>query len=153
MRIRDMLTVERIVVGVEARSKKRALEHLSGVLASGVEDLGQAAVFTSLVGRERLGSTAIGHGVALPHGRVEGVTTAMGALLRLAEPVDFEADDGAPVDMLFGMLVPVDCGDEHLAALASVASVFDDADMRDRLRRASGPDQLLELMSGAVPGD
>lgn len=147
MKIPQLLTVGRIAVDVEARSKKRALELVAEALAADTTDLGQAAVFTSLIGRERLGSTAVGHGVALPHGRADGITDCIGAFIRLKDAVDFEADDGDPVDLVFGLLVPTVCGDEHLAALSAIAQCFDDGNLRESLRVAKDADEVLRLMS------
>jgi len=147
MNIPQLLTTARIAVDVEARSKKRALELVAEALAADTSALGQGAVFTSLIGRERLGSTAVGHGVALPHGRAEGITGCQGAFIRLKDPVDFEADDGDPVDLVFGLLVPTVCGDEHLAALSAIAQCFDDGNLRESLRAAKDADEVLRLMS------
>lgn len=147
MSLAGLLTAERIVCGVEARSKKRALELLADSLTRDDEDLGQGVAFTSLIGRERLGSTAVGHGVALPHGRVEGIDASRGAFVRLTAPVDFEAADGEPVDLLFGLLVPLDCSAEHLAALSTAAAVFDDNGLRDALRAAPDATAVLALLT------
>ena len=106
MQIIDIITSGRIVTGVQATSKKRALEMASELLAGSNEALGQAEVFGALLGREKLGSTGLGHGVALPHGRLASCEQPVGALLVLAEPIDFDAVDGQPVDLLFAMLVP-----------------------------------------------
>lgn len=151
MSLADLLTTDRIVCGVDARSKKRALELLAESLARGDDDLGQGVAFTSLIGRERLGSTAVGHGVALPHGRVDGIDASRGAFVRLTAPVDFEAADGEPVDLLFGLLVPAECGAEHLAALSAAAVVFDDPALRDALRHAPDSASVLSLLAGDGP--
>lgn len=148
MSLADLLTAGRIVCGAEARSKKRALELLAESLTRDDDDLGQGVAFTSLIGRERLGSTAVGHGVALPHGRVDGIDASRGAFVRLTAPVDFEAADGQPVDLLFGLLVPVECGAEHLAALSTAAAVFDDRRLRDALRAAPDAAAVLALLAG-----
>lgn len=146
MEIARLLPVSR-VADSEARSKKRALELLAESLASATTDLGQHSVFASLIGRERLGSTGIGHGVALPHGRVEGIDTCLGAFIRLREPIDFEAADGEPVDLLFGLLVPTACGDEHLAALSAIATRFGDEAVREAVRKAPDAATVHRLLT------
>lgn len=151
MSLADLLTAERIVCGAEARSKKRALELLAESLARGDDDLGQGVAFASLIGRERLGSTAVGYGVALPHGRVDAIDKSRGAFVRLTTAVDFEAADGEPVDLLFGLLVPTECGAEHLEALSAAAVAFNDPALRDALRHAPDPASVLSLLAGDDP--
>ena len=148
METSDLLAPERIACGVAATSKKRALESIATALAAGAETLEENEVLESLVKRERLGSTAVGHGVALPHGRVDGLTQSRGAFIRLAEPVDYDAADGIPVDLVFGIVVPQNCDEQHLAALAAVATRLDDAALRDALRATDDPQRALELLSG-----
>lgn len=143
MDLSRILAEERIDCASDARSKKRALEALSSLLAAGEDAIGQSAVFGALVGRERLGSTAVGHGVAIPHGRLDGLESVRGAFLRLNDPVDFEAADGEPVDLLIGLLVPSECGNEHLAVLAAVAARVADPDLLQRLRTAGDPAGVL----------
>lgn len=146
MQLSRLLSAERILCGAKARSKKRALELVADALARGDDELGQGDAFTSLISRERLGSTAVGHGVALPHGRLDGIEETRGALVRLTTPVDFEAADGEPVDLLFGLLVPVECSAEHLDALSAVAAAFDDVALRAALRAAPDADAVLALL-------
>lgn len=142
---------EHIDCASEARSKKRALEAISALLAEGEDAVGQSAVFSALVGRERLGSTAIGHGVAIPHGRLEGLESVRGAFLRLDEPVDFEAADGEPVDLVIGLLVPTECADEHLAVLAAIAERVSDPEMLRRLRVAGRPSDVRAEFAAPSP--
>lgn len=151
MNLSGILIDERIECASEARSKKRALEVVATLLAEGEDAIGQSAVFGALIGRERLGSTAVGHGVAIPHGRLEGIESVRGAFLRLTDPVDFEAADGEPVDLLVGLLVPSECGDEHLAVLAAIAERVADPDLLRRLRAAEGPAEVRALFSNATP--
>lgn len=146
MAMSELLAPERVAYGVPATSRKRALELAAHALAGGANDPGESAILDSLLGRERLGSTAIGHGVALPHGRVDGLSQSRGAFIRLAEPVDFDAADGVPVDLVFGLIVPLHCDNEHLAALAAIATRFDDAALRDALRATQDPAHALALL-------
>ncbi len=146
MAMSELLAPERIAYGVPATSRKRALELAAHTLAGSANDPGESVILESLLGRERLGSTAIGYGVALPHGRVDGLEQSRGAFIRLAEPVDFEAADGVPVDLVFGLIVPLHCDNEHLAALAAIATRFDDAALRDALRATQDPARALALL-------
>ena len=148
METSELLAPGRVACGVVATSKKRAIEAIATALASGGNGVDDNAILDSLLGRERLGSTAVGHGVALPHGRVDGLTTSRGAFIRLAEPVDFDAADGEPVDLVFGLIVPVQCDEQHLAALAAVAARFDDPALRAALRATDDPARALALLSG-----
>jgi PTS system nitrogen regulatory IIA component len=149
MHVIDILAPNRILQGVEISSKKRALELLSEILAGSDPELGQGEVFSSLLNRERLGSTGLGHGVALPHGRLANCRRPYGALLQLQTPIDFDAVDGAPVDLLFSMVVPEDATEEHLQLLAQLAEMFDDVEFCARLRKAdqAGLQQLIATWS------
>lgn len=99
-----------------------------------VHTLSDMDILDALIGRERLGSTGLGHGVALPHSRVDRIESPLAALITLKEGVDFEAADGEPVDLVVGLLVPQDCNDDHLKILANLARRFSDAAFRERLR-------------------
>lgn len=117
-----------------------------------VEPADRSAIGESLHARERLASTAIGHGVAFPHGRVRGLEHSRGAFLRLARPVDFNAADGEPVDLVLAMAVPEHALQEHLQQLAELAERFGDPRFRERLREAATVDQLREcLLVPAAP--
>jgi nitrogen PTS system EIIA component len=146
MNISDLIAPERIATVQEVGGKKRALEMLSELLASSGSELSRGEVFTSMINRERLGSTAIGSGVAIPHGRIEGLRNSLGAFIRLGEPVDFDATDGNPVDMMFALIVPAQCAEEHLNALASLAHMFSQADLCDRLRQAEDTQAIHRLL-------
>ncbi len=134
MRISDILTPDRVRCGVEANSKKRALEVLSAQIALADPSLTPRAVFDCLLTRERLGSTGLGSGVAIPHGRLPNLHHAIGAFIRIQEPVDFDALDNEPVDLLFGLLVPAESTDEHLQVLSLLAEGFSDESLRGQLR-------------------
>jgi PTS system nitrogen regulatory IIA component len=148
MAIADLLLPERLLLGSTATSKKRALEHLSELMANADEAFSAGTVFDSLLVRERLGSTGLGYGVAIPHARHRGATDAIGAFMRLEQPVDFDAMDREPVDLVFGLLAPEECTDEHVQLLAQLAELFSDEAVRDGLRDASAKDDVLSLMRG-----
>ncbi len=146
MQIIDIINPDRIVTGTQATSKKRALEMASELLAASSDELGQAEVFTALLGREKLGSTGLGHGVALPHGRLASCGQPVGALLALAAPIEFDAVDGAPVDLLFAMLVPEASTEEHLELLAQLAELFGDPANCERMRQGDAK-ALLQMLT------
>lgn len=146
MRIADLLTPERAVPKADITSKKRALEYLSTLIAADCPDLDQGEIFASLIGRERLGSTGLGNHVALPHGRINRDGPAVGAFVTLAEPIEFDAIDDQPVDLLFALVVPEKSTDEHLLILAQLAEMFRDETFCQRLRHSDDPGTLLELL-------
>lgn len=139
----DFLTPDRIRLDSEAGSKKRVLEEVAGLLASAVPGLTREQVFDKLLERERLGSTGLGQGIALPHARMKGVTKSCGALLRLQRGVEFDAIDAKPVDLVFGLLVPEQATDEHLQLLARLASRFSNPEHCNPIRDAQDPEAAL----------
>lgn len=147
MKLSEILTGERVVAALTVSSKKKALEELANLLTRGDVQLTSAEVFTSLTSREKLGSTGLGHGVAIPHGRVTGIDTALGAFVRLKHPVDYDAHDGNPVDLLFGLVVPKSATDSHLKHLAAVAAMFSDEVFCRKLREAPDERALAALLT------
>jgi PTS system nitrogen regulatory IIA component len=146
----QFLVVERISAGVESTSKKRLLEVLAGLLASAQPQLRTETIFERLLERERLGSTGLGHGVALPHARIKDATEAIGAFVQLRQAVDFDAIDEQPVDLVFAMLVPEAATEVHLQLLAHLAGLFGEETFRERLRQATDSGALLRhLQEGA----
>ncbi len=146
MQITDLITVERIICGAAAVSKKRSLDLLSELLATGVPGLGADQIAASLSEREDHCSTGLGRCVAIPHGRINGCTRATGAFLKLEQGVDFNATDRQPVDMLFAFIVPEHHIDEHLEILALLAQLFSDRELCAKLRRATQADDMFDLL-------
>ncbi|MEW6647729.1 MAG: PTS IIA-like nitrogen regulatory protein PtsN [Pseudomonadota bacterium] len=151
MHIADLLTAGRVACGDPSASKKRVLEQLSALIAGDQQALNPTDVFDSLIARERLGSTGLGHGVAIPHGRVKNGTVTVGAFIKLQQPIDFDAVDGEPVDLLFGLLVPEQSTQEHLQLLAQLAEMFSDTAFVARLRAAASAAELHTLLSQWKP--
>ena len=147
MLISDLLSPERIHCDVHSSSKKRLLEIISKKLARNNDDLDHREVFESLCARERLGSTGLGKGVAIPHGRIKGSHNVQASFIRLKKPLAFDSIDGEPVDLLFALAVPEDCGEDHLKLLAQVAELFSDPDLLQELREADSSGSLLKLLS------
>lgn len=148
MKLSEILGADRVLSGPSVTSKKKALEELSTLLAKGASALNAGDVFNSLTGREKLGSTGLGHGVAIPHGRMAGVETSVGAFMRLKHPVDYDSHDGNPVDLVFGLLVPQAATEAHLKHLAAIAEMFSDEAFCAKLRGASDDRALYSLLSG-----
>ena len=149
MLISDLLSPERIRFDVQSSSKKRLLELISEELSRNSDDFSKREIFESLCARERLGSTGLGKGVAIPHGRVKGSKNVEASFIRLKKPLPFDAVDGEPVDLLFCLAVPEDCGEDHLRLLAQVAELFSDPELLQALREAETSGRLLQLLSGA----
>lgn len=142
----NLITQERVRCNESVHSKKRALELAASLIAPEIPRMSRVDVFEVLNSRERLGSTGLGHGVALPHARVARVQHPVGACLTLDEPVDFDAPDREPVDILFVLLVPEDCNESHLEILSGLAELFSDADTRSRLRAADSASEVIAYL-------
>jgi PTS system nitrogen regulatory IIA component len=147
MHLIDLLAPSRVVAGAGVSSKKRLLDMLAGLLAEGADLPLERQVFDSLCSRERLGSTGLGHGVAIPHGRTAGLPAAVGAFLRLSEPIDFSALDGQPVDLVFALAVPEHFTNQHLLLLSQLAEMFSDTSFTRQLREARDSAALYALLA------
>lgn len=150
MDIADILIAERVACDVEVSSKKKALEQLGQLLAKASPEWVSTDIFDTLYKREALSSTGLGHGVALPHGRLAQAERAAGAFLRLATPLDFAAPDGEPVDLLFGLIVPEEATAEHLEILSRLAERFRDARLREQVRGADHAHAVFALLTAPV---
>ncbi|GBL53456.1 PTS IIA-like nitrogen-regulatory protein PtsN [Pseudomonas citronellolis] len=146
IRLEQILSPGRSLVNVPGGSKKRVLEQIANLVVKDLPGLDAQDIFESLVARERLGSTGFGNGIAIPHCRLTGCKAPISAILHLDAPVDFDALDGAPVDLVFVLLVPEAATEEHLELLRQIASMLDRAEVRERLRRASDGDALYQIV-------
>ena len=145
-RLASILPASQVLVGVEATSKKRAFEE-AGLLFENLHGLSRALIADSLFARERLGSTGLGHGVAIPHGRIKGLKAPMAAVLQLAQPIGFDAPDEQPVGLLIFLLVPEAATQKHLEILSEIAELLSDADLRERIKSAASVDDLHGLIA------
>jgi len=136
MLLADLLTPERVVLDLSLSSEKAVLERAAELLALNDGAASSREIFDGLCQRERLGSTGLGHGVAIPHCRIEQ-TGATGSLIRLKRPIDFDGPDAEDVDLFFALAVPAQCSEAHLRLLASIAELFGDPERRERLRQVS----------------
>ncbi|MCY1260257.1 Nitrogen regulatory protein [compost metagenome] len=146
IRLEQILTPGRSLVNVPGGSKKRVLEQIANLIARELPGFDAQDIFESLVARERLGSTGFGNGIAIPHCRLSGCEAPISAILHLDAPVDFDALDAAPVDLLFVLLVPEAATEEHLELLRQIASMLDRSEVRDRLRRARNGEELYQIV-------
>lgn len=140
-RLASILPASQVLVGVDATSKKRAFEEV-GLLFENLHGLSRALITDSLFARERLGSTGLGHGVAIPHGRIKGLKAPMAAVLQLAQPIGFDAPDEQPVGLLIFLLVPEAATQKHLEILSEIAELLSDAELRERIKSAASVDEL-----------
>lgn len=146
MTVSSLLTPESVVAGIKGNGKKQVLQELSSHLAR-ISGLSDRAIFETLLQRERLGTTGVGQGIAIPHGRIAGLARLVGLFARLARPVDFEALDGEPVDLVFVLLAPEDAGADHLQALARVARLFRGPSVAQKLRQTEDPAALYAILT------
>lgn len=139
-----LLPEAHVLLDLQAGSKKRAFEQAGFVFEKSL-GIAQAAVFDSLFARERLCSTGLGQGIAIPHGRIKGLKQASAAFLRLQQPIPFDAPDGRPVSIMFVLLVPEQATEEHLQILSEVAERFSDPAFRDALAAATDAASVIAL--------
>ncbi|GAA3897664.1 PTS IIA-like nitrogen regulatory protein PtsN [Halomonas cibimaris] len=150
MTLEAILPPERVLYDVPGGSKKRVLEFFSTFIAQNIPSLDSQEVFSRLINREKLGSTGIGNGVAIPHARSPHCQSPIAGFLKLSEAVDFDAIDGDPVDLVFVLLVPEQADDTHLALLGEVAMIMNDGHTRMQLRRAQSQRELLSLITDKI---
>ncbi|HEC07666.1 MAG TPA: PTS sugar transporter subunit IIA [Thiolapillus brandeum] len=143
----DLLQLDQISLSNNAASKKRALEVIAELLAAGTNAPPAEAIYEKLLDRERLGSTGMNHGIALPHARIKGIHKPTGAFLQLSEGIDFDSMDGKPVDLVFGLLVPEQATEAHLELLAELAKLFNKPELCAQVRQATNAEQVLRLLN------
>lgn len=143
IRIEDILTQERTLINAPVSSKKKLLEYIAAYVAN-LTETSAAEIFERLHSRERLGSTGIGEGIAIPHCRLPECKEPIGLLLKLDEAIEFDAMDHRPVDLVFALVVPEEANNQHLQVLAMLARNFNEPAFRDALRNAPDAKQLYE---------
>jgi len=151
MQLAELINAEQIKNGIDIQSKKRALEELSQLLAQAQPQLDANDIFDSLLARERLGATGLGHGIAIPHGRIKNADKITGAFIKLNQAVDFNTVDNKPVDTLFALIVPEESTDEHLQVLALLASMFNEASFREKLNSSKTSEEINQLFTEWQP--
>ncbi|MFA5170595.1 MAG: PTS IIA-like nitrogen regulatory protein PtsN [Sulfuriferula sp.] len=145
-----LLSVNRILLDVETEGKKQLFEHV-GQLLSAESGVATKLVLDSLLAREKLGSTGLGQGIAIPHGRIKGLKSASGVFVRLRTPIEFDAPDQIPVRLLFILFVPAQATDLHLEILSELAQLFSNKAMRDALCTSASVDDTLAVIRNWTP--
>jgi len=149
-RLAAILPLEQVLVGIDATSKKRAFEE-AGLLFENLHGLSRALVTDSLFARERLGSTGLGHGVAIPHGRIKGLKSPMAAVFQLDQAIGFDAPDEQPVKLLIFLLVPEAATQKHLEILSEIAELLSNASLRDTMINSPSAAALHGLIAAWSP--
>ena len=149
-RLAAILPVANVAVGVDATSKKRVFEH-AGLLFENQHAIARAIVADNLFARERLGSTGLGHAVAIPHGRIKGLKNPLAAVIRVQQPIPFDAPDDEAVGLLIFLLVPEAATQRHLEILSEIAEMLSDRELRERMKAAADAPALHKLISDWAP--
>jgi PTS system nitrogen regulatory IIA component len=149
MLLEEIINPDAVLCNAHARSKKHCLEILSELLVRSQPDIAADDIFARLIERERLGCTSLDVGVAFPRCRVDGIDQCIAAMIKLSEPIDFDASDGEPVDLVFGLLVPEEVTDSHHADIAMITNLLNDAGLRRKLREATSSSALYNVLIDA----
>ncbi|MCL2385332.1 MAG: PTS sugar transporter subunit IIA [Alphaproteobacteria bacterium] len=145
MDLRDLIDANRVIFAARVSNKEQLLQDLAS-RAAALLHLDSGAIFDALKAREELGSTGLGNGFALPHAKIEGLPRLFGMFMRLSRPINFDAVDGQPVDLVFLLLVPETAGNEHLAALATISRLLREPEFSAKLRKAANTGALCDLL-------
>jgi nitrogen PTS system EIIA component len=149
MTVSSLITPDAVIGSLKGNGKKQVLQEVSSHLAR-ISGLTERGIFETLLQRERLGTTGIGQGIAIPHGRIAGLDRLVGLFAKLSRPVDFEALDGEPVDLVFVLLAPEDAGADHLQALARIARLFRVSDVVNKLRQTDDSAALYAILTAGT---
>jgi len=144
--ISTILPLENVLIDTDSTSKKRVFERV-GILFENTRQIGRSQVFDSLFAREKLGSTGLGQGVAIPHGRIKNMRDAVAAFVKTQSTIPFDAPDGQPVNLIFVLLVPERATDTHLQLLGELAQMFSDKNFRDHLQASNDPAVIHQLFT------
>ena len=148
MTISALLSPELIFINPDISSKKKLLEFIADTISEQFA-LTQTSIYNNLLDRERLGSTGLGHGFAVPHARLSGQETTIGCFIRLDQAINFEAMDRQPVDLIFCIIIPENATEEHLQILSSLAKIFSQDQIRASIRDASTAEQIIQIIDSA----
>ena len=146
MLLEEIIKPDSVLCNAHARSKKHCLEILSELLVRSYPGIASEDIFEGLIERERLGCTSLDQGVAFPHCRVEGLEASVGAMIKLSEAIEFDSPDGEAVDLIFGLMVPKEVGDEDHANICSIAELLGDRELRGELRDATSSNELYDAL-------
>jgi PTS system nitrogen regulatory IIA component len=145
MTISALLSPQKIFIDTEVTSKKKLLELIANIVADRTQ-LGQSIIYNNLLNRERLGSTGLGDGFAVPHARVPDLDKTVGCFFRLKEPVNFESPDNLPVDLVFTIVIPQEATEEHLLILSALARIFSRAEVCEAIRGATNKEEIETII-------
>ena len=145
MAISALLSPQKIFIDTEVSSKKKLLELIANIAAD-QSQLSESTIYTNLLNRERLGSTGLGQGFAVPHARLPDLEKTVGCFFRLKQPVNFESPDNLPVDLVFTIIIPQEAAEEHLLILSSLARIFSDADICEAIRAATSKEEIEKII-------
>ncbi len=148
MAISALLSPQKIFIDTEVSSKKKLLELIANITADQTQ-LPESTIYTNLLNRERLGSTGLGQGFAVPHARLPELQNTIGCFFRLKQPVNFESPDNKPVDLVFTIIIPQEATDEHLLILSSLARIFSNADICEAIRAAADKEEIEKIIRSA----
>jgi PTS system nitrogen regulatory IIA component len=148
MTISALLSPQCIFLDTEITSKKKLLELIANVVAERTQ-LSESSIYSNLLSRERLGSTALGQGFAVPHARLDDLDRTLACFFRLKEAVNFEAPDNRPVDLVFAIIIPEEATDEHLVILSSLARIFSNENICESIRQAANKDEIARIIESA----
>jgi len=148
MAISALLSPQKIFIDTEVSSKKKLLELIANITADQTR-LPESIIYTNLLNRERLGSTGLGQGFAVPHARLPDLEKTVGCFFRLKQPVNFESPDNLPVDLVFAIIIPQEATEEHLLILSSLARIFSDADICEAIRAATSKEEIEKIIQSA----
>jgi len=148
MTISALLSPQRIFLDTEISSKKKLLELIANIAADQTR-LPESTIYANLLNRERLGSTGLGQGFAVPHARVDNLDKTVGYFFRLKEAVNFESPDNRPVDLVFTIIIPEEATEEHLVILSSLASIFSHEEVCDAIRSAGSKEEIAQIIQSA----
>ena len=148
MTISALLSPQQIFLDTEITSKKKLLELIANVVAD-MTQLSESGIYSGLLNRERLGSTGLGQGFAVPHARVSDLDRTVACFFRLSEPVNFEAPDNQPVDLVFTIVIPEQATEEHLMILSSLASIFSRGEVCEAIRAAGSKEEIADIIAAA----
>ena len=148
MTISALLSPQSIFIDTEVTSKKKLLELIANIVADHSQ-LSESAIYNNLLNRERLGSTGLGQGFAVPHARVDDLDKTIGCFFRLKGAVNFDAPDNLPVDLVFTIIIPEEATEEHLLILSSLASIFSHEDVCDAIRSAGSREEIAQIIQSA----
>jgi PTS system nitrogen regulatory IIA component len=148
MTVSELLSPQKIFIDTDVTSKKKLLELIANIVADKTQ-LPESTIYSNLLNRERLGSTGLGHGIAVPHARVPDLDKAVGCFFRLKEAVNFESPDKLPVDLVFTIIIPEEATEEHLLILSALARVFSSPEVCQAIRNAASREEIESIIKSA----